>query len=587
MKMARARANHAGWRELIAARLDRPLTRSETRSLAAHLRDCAACRDADRAYRDQRGLLRALPPRPVPRDLWPRTSAALDREVARGSTRFGRTWRRRGRKYGPSAALMSTMAALGVVAALGAMQLLPSVAVAPGSADAHATPFAIAPQPLAFVGVEEAQMYVYQTDVGHACPANASGCSVDEGIVRTPVNLPNSIRARNVAMSPSGTALALVGRGSGRDVIAVVLLPGTGDPQTPDESPELGAGPDESPVAPSSSGDPQVTPSDPRPVVVAILENVQSAGAPPAWSGDGEMLAFSAMPADGSHGPDVYVWSASDVVARPITTDHRSYFASWSKGNVVISRVSAGNDGDGAPLSTIVMDPGTSEERPVAGPPLWLPVVNPAGTHAIAWRGELDLSSGRPVPSSGALYMIDWSAIDPFVQANEPEATPVAPESPAPTDAPVTDAPATPQPTDAPTPSPGTASPSPAVDATATPRSDGTSATPEPQVTDEPAEPDATDGPPALPGDWVELDLGRDTDTNPVLDWQARWSLDGQVLGIWLADSIGSAWGRLAVMSIDPQTMRVQVAERLLSATLQPWLEQGRVGRPVGGQPRR
>ena len=118
MKMARARASHAGWRELIAARLDRPLTRSETRSLANHLRECAACREADRDYRAQRDMLRALPPRPVPRELWAQTSAALDREVARGTSRFGRGWRRRGRKYGPSVALMTTVASLGVVATL-------------------------------------------------------------------------------------------------------------------------------------------------------------------------------------------------------------------------------------------------------------------------------------------------------------------------------------------------------------------------------------------------------------------------------------------------------------------------------------
>jgi hypothetical protein len=71
-----------------------------------------------------------------------------------------------------------------------------------------------------------------------------------------------------------------------------------------------------------------------------------------------------------------------------------------------------------------------------------------------------------------------------------------------------------------------------------------------------------------VPDGWVELDLGRDTAANPVLDWQARWSLDGQVLGIWLADTVGSTWGRLAVMAVEPETDQVQTAEPLLSATL-------------------
>lgn len=571
MKMARARANHAGWRELIAARLDRPLTRSETRSLATHLRDCAACREADRDYRSQRDLLRALPLRPVPRDLWPRTSAALDREVARGASHFGRTWRRRGRKYGPSAALMTTIASIGVVAGLTVMQLTPSVSVAPPSAAAPATPFAIAPQPLAFVGSDEAQLYVYQTDVGHACPANAPGCSVDEGIVRTPVNLPASVRARNVALSPSGNALALVGHGGGRDVIAVVLLPDGNVRETPGErSFEPGVTPDASPVSVATTGDPQVTPSNAPPVVVAILENVESTGAPPAWSPSGDMLAFSAMPANGSQGPDVYVWAPGDTVARPITSDHRSYFASWSAGKIVISRVAGGSAT--APLSTVVMDPGTAEERPVAGPGLWLPVVNPAGTRAIAWQGELDLTSGRPVPSSGGLFMIDWAQIDPFAPANEPVASPAASESPTPTDGPATDAPPPTDPADIPTATPAAASAAPSAstspELTAPPPTEGTSPTPEPQVTDEPPEVEATASPPALPEGWVMLDLGTDAAATPIVDWQARWSLDGQVLGIWLADTIGSGWGSLAVMAVDPETDAIQTADPLLSATL-------------------
>ena len=557
-KMARARANHAAWRELIAARLDRPLTRSETRSLADHLRDCAACREADRDYRSQRELLRALPSRPAPRDLWPRTAAALDREVARGTTRFGRTWRRRGRKYGPSAALMATIASLGVVTGLALMQLTPPVSVAPTTALAPATPFAIAQQPLAFVGSEETQLYVYQTDVGHACPANAPGCSVDEDIVRTPVNLPASVRARNLALSPSGKTLALVGRGGGHEVIAVVMLrdggkkPGT---QAPDASNDPGESP-----APGTTGDPLVTVTDAPPVVVAILENVESAGAPPAWSASGEMLAFSAAPADGSHGPDVYVWSPDDEVAQPITFDHASYFASWSGENIVISRIGGGEGTDTAPLSTVVMNPATAEERPVAGPALWLPAVNPAGTQAIAWQGDLDLSSGRPVPSSGALFVIDWAQIDPFAPANEPVATPVASEPPTPTDAPPTT-----DPTEPTTPPEGaTASP----DSTDAPPTDEPVVTPEPEPSDQPAEPDPTAPPPQMPDSWVELDLGRDTVASPVLDWQARWSLDGQVLGVWLADSVGSAWGRLAVLAVDPGTQLVQTAEPLLPATL-------------------
>ena len=50
-------------------------------------------------------------------------------------------------------------------------------------------------------------------------------------------------------------------------------------------------------VAPPVSGGS----AEPGTTVLSILEDVHSAGAPPAWSRDGEVLAFSAMPTDGSH----------------------------------------------------------------------------------------------------------------------------------------------------------------------------------------------------------------------------------------------------------------------------------------------
>ena len=50
---------HAKYRELLAARLDRPLTRAENRLLVAHLKSCAGCRQVERDYRDQSALLRS------------------------------------------------------------------------------------------------------------------------------------------------------------------------------------------------------------------------------------------------------------------------------------------------------------------------------------------------------------------------------------------------------------------------------------------------------------------------------------------------------------------------------------------------
>ncbi|MEO8626447.1 MAG: hypothetical protein ABI452_07080, partial [Candidatus Limnocylindrales bacterium] len=443
--------------------------------------------------------------------------------------------------------------------------------VTPPAVPGQATPFAVVPQPLAWVGSESADLYVYQTHIGHVCPPGADGCSVDDGIVRTPVNLPASVHARNVALSPSGQAMAVLGRNLDRDMIAVVIMPSA--PQKPDPdasatgdnpstSPPDGTNvPDATPGA-QASDLPGSTPSGPPASavpaglqVLAILENVESAGAPPAWAPSGAMLAFSAMPADGSHGPDVYIWSPSDSVARPITTDHGSYFASWSGERIVLSRVAAKADAGDASLRTIVIDPSTLEERAVDAPPIWLPAVNPARTHAVAWRGDLDVASGLALPRDGSLVMVDWGAIDPFAAGNEPAPTPTPSDTPA----------VSPPPTDAPSPSPAASATALVSAAPASPAD-----TPKVRPTDAPQTPDATPSPDSagLPNGWTDLALVHDSTDSPIVDWQARWSLDGQVLGVWIAETAGTTWGRLTVFAIDPDTNQIATGDPLLPTTL-------------------
>lgn len=538
--MSARRDTHPAWRDLMAARLDRPLTRTELRGLTAHLRSCVNCAQVEHDYREQSQLLHALPPRIPPRDLWARTSAALDREVARGAYR-GR-WPGRGFGLGagagrrpatPSAALMTSLAALGVVAALSVLQLMPGSRLAAPTGAERATPFAVDAQPLAFIGNDAADLYVYQTSVGHVCPPSTPDCAIAEGIMRTQVNLPASMRTRNAALSPTGERLALVGRYVDKDLFAVLILAADGPtgpgnatpapgssalnatdspstlapPPSPEDSGQAAqtANPDQTTPAEGAAPTPPVpSPTPPASAipglrVLAILEDVESAGAAPAWSPSGEVLAFSAMPADGSHGPDVYVWAPGDERALPITSDHGSYFASWSGDQIVVSRITT--LAELAAVLTVVVDPSTHEERIVARSALWLPVVNPARSQAVAWRGELDPGSVPAQPHTGMLYMIDWSRLDPFAAALD------ASPSAAPTDG-------------------------------------------------QPADTD------------VALDLGRDPLTAPVVDWQVRWSTDGQVLGVWIADTAGSTWGRLTVLAIDPATHQVSTLEPLLAPTL-------------------
>nr|MBA2558051.1 zf-HC2 domain-containing protein [Chloroflexota bacterium] len=79
--MKRTTDIHGPFRELLARRLDEHLAPPETEALNRHLRTCAACASVDRDYRETRHLLRALPDATPPRDLWARTSTALDRAL--------------------------------------------------------------------------------------------------------------------------------------------------------------------------------------------------------------------------------------------------------------------------------------------------------------------------------------------------------------------------------------------------------------------------------------------------------------------------------------------------------------------------
>ena len=605
---------HARFRELIAARLDGPLTRSELRSLSAHLKTCPQCRQVDREYREQRERLHALPSPIPPRDLWARTSSGLDREVARGSYRkpgYRRVFGRR-RSATPAAALVTSVAAVALAGVLVALQFGPSLQRTPANPGAMPTPFAVSPQSLAFVGSGAQDISVYRARVSQVCPTTAPDCLSDDDIERTEVRLPGNARPRNVALSPSGNQLAVVGREFDEDTISVVTLPsqssGSGG-EPADDSPDP-PNSDRTPDRPRSSGDgsqgsaepgssddpsgPTVAPPDgtPLPEVVAILEDVDSTGAPPAWSpNSSETLAFSAMPADGSHGPDVYVWNVGDAHARAVTDDHSSFFASWSGRRIVVSRLVESRKGK-ANVKTVVIDPSTLEERTADIGPVWLPTVNPGRTHALVWYGDLAITGGLPDPRSGALYMVDWTQADPFAEG-APEPTPEPTDEPDPTDEP------TPDPTDEPTPEPTAdpteppsnnpstrptngpsaeptveisgapaGSPRIAAPATAKPNSGGSGAGTAPPSSDATQEPEVEFDPTVVPDGFVAVDRDRDTRNEPVIDWQAQWSSEGDVLGIWIADVPGSTWGRLIVRAVDRTDSAALRTEAVVDPTL-------------------
>ncbi|CAN5602624.1 hypothetical protein BH23CHL6_BH23CHL6_11610 [soil metagenome] len=612
--------DHARYRELISARLESTLTEPETAELVRHLAECGRCRAAEHAYRAQRQQLRTWRTPSPPRDMWARTSAALDREIVRqgGYSPPGRQLRH----VLAGGAAVASVAALGLSIGLVSTQLRPlALPQTPGVSaqpNVRPTPYAVPPEALAFLGSSAQGLTVYRTRVDRVCPAAAIDCMDYDANVPALVALPRDMQPSNLALSPNGGRLAIEGRdSSGDDVIAVAVMPadGLGQPipmdapamaaatasattapkapvapattvdalrhtpqpvasasvspdatpayePSPQGPPEVSADPTleptldageavptpstETPLAPVASAtatgmlpEPTVEPGDspasgeatvepseatavpvpldpedspaassapglPSPVagevVLAILEDVRSVGAPAAWSADGSALAFSAMPTDGSHGPDVYLWRAGDQRARLLTTDHQSYFASWAGSRVVVSRVASPDDGAtegeaGPEVTTVVIDPLAGEERTaMGGEDLWLPAINPLGTTLVVWHGSLQWSGNEVAPVAGALYSGEWSHMDPFAIGR---------------------------------------------------LGDGTT-----ELLMEPIEPD------------------RDPVARPVHDWQIRWSPDGQVLGYWIADVPGASWGQLAVVAVDRSTGILAHDQPLLGPSL-------------------
>jgi hypothetical protein len=320
------------------------------------------------------------------------------------------------------------------------------------------------------------------------------------------------------------------------------------------------------------------------------------------------MFAFSARPADGSHGPDIYLWRAGDATAQPITSDHGSIFSGWAGGMILGSRAqtapataptpspSPSPSPPPAPAeSAAPSDPATSEPPTVEAPTSQQIDASALG----AWWAEAIGSIGGNQEAEKGVARTILAAATVEVAAS---ASPVPAESPAPSESPATsDVPASSDsaPSDTAAPSaPAAESASPAVEtaAPAEPSDIGVpvsflvdpatglesplSATPAWRPVVDPsgrfvvfwggtlrydsaslswspasgqlflapwhafASPDAVEVP-AVPV------LAGDADNAPTGAWEARWDADGDHLAIWVADSTDPAIGRLNLLAID------------------------------------
>ena len=474
--------SHARARAALSDRLDGVLEPGEASWLDEHLAECVDCRRAAEAYEAQRLQLRAgrdhapLPPR----DLWARTAAAIEHESrfrdhrARSGGGIGR------RPLAISSALVAALVVTVVVGTLISSQLPPGgghatpnpsgVTTAAGSAGSTtaqsavpgATPIVVA-QRVDYVKKGQDGLYrVTRLDVRSVCPKASNSCDT---AAPTPAQEPGvqlTTTPQTVFGNPDRTQLIVVNEADQTQAasISVVPLPSS----TPDASPP----PSES-SAPTLSGEASPTPSEPSPTPsetssatpsIAPTESVGSSGPPPsipvtpsstpggpveiaenvvlvgqsaAYSTNGDWFAFTARPADGSAGPDIYVWKVGDPAARAVTSDHRSSFGSWVDetmavgSSVVETPRSNGQEPDRASVSFLI-DPVTGRQLPLPQTGrTWLPSVDPSGQRAVYWTGSLRLKADAPVylPKAGRLVIGDWSPAA-AAASDEPASTPLS-----------------------------------------------------------------------------------------------------------------------------------------------------------------
>ena len=471
-RVSQSTAGHDRARSLAATRLLEPLEASDASWLADHLARCKSCRAIAAAYDADRLALRALrdrQPEP-PRDLWARTAAAIERELA-SHGRVARPGTPSRRRSMPALGVLSGVAVIAVV--IGATVLSggttnqpaiadvprtsdPAVALASSAATPGPTPITVGAGSVGWVGTEADGALAYNvTDVDEVCPAKQQpDCApvADGDSKRVEI----AIRPKSISQSPVKNQAVVVGTDStGDDAVLVIALPTTTPSAAPTPPPAIAHGhadgrrprprrrprphrfrrrgrlrpppprrrpPPRRPRAtatPTVEATPSATPPaspaiSPEPTVaatLAIVTGVKVVGESAAYSPDGAWFAFTARPSDDSAGPDIYVWRVGEPLARPLTQDHASVFASWAGDRLLGSRPAPATSAGEISAETFFIDPATAEERAIAAP-VWRPIVNHAGDLAVGWEGTLEPGPNglTTVPATGALVLRPFAA---------------------------------------------------------------------------------------------------------------------------------------------------------------------------------
>ncbi len=595
---------HERARVRAAERLEAPLMPSESAWLDAHLAECRLCASTADAYAADRAMLRRLRdanPEP-PRDLWARTAAGIEREAATKG-RGRRSAAPAPASFRPTLGALSALAVIVVV--LGATALSggflgnQGIALAsshPGQSQAASpragpTAIAVGAGEVRWLGVRDDGAFAYNTaNIDAVCPIDRQpDCAPFADGNARPVTL--MAVPKFVFQSPVDDQAVVVGTdAAGADAVIVVALPTTGSTLGPAPSePAEPASPVPSvatvtiepsatlPSVPAESASGRLPPpsdatseASEQPVLtevpsvapsagtaVAIITNVTVVGRGAGYSPDGAWFAFSARPADGSAGPDIYVWHVGDPLAVALTSDHASVFASWVGNQLLGSRAkldeallpaspdasppvepsesvepaltstpppmpppesSASVDVSAAPepvptpefaAETFLIDPLTGLQAPLLGAD-WQPVVDPTGVLVAAWEGSVRVGVDglSMVPATGRLVIHRFQALP------APAVSPIA------SDQPVDQA------------------------------SDQPSLPPTLRPSDQAAVPaDGSPAPSASPA--VEPQA---VAVGPIAEFDARWDDTGTWLAVWIADPVDPSIGRLSLLHVDPAT---------------------------------
>jgi hypothetical protein len=358
--------SHDRARSLVSRVMVEPIDDDEQAWLDRHLGSCTECRRDRDGFLADRELLQSLrdrAPEP-PRDLWAKTSAALDlesrargrRDPVAGRGAGGRSSRRwRGMPVGAAAGVLIALVVLGTAVIPGPQTpdatARGSLPVGVASTVPEPTNINIRANNVAWIQPDvDGNWKLYISDVDEVCPRSKPGCnSLGANQLGRPVDLGGD--PTGVTISPSQKHLLVHAGGDGSEPsrIFVVPVPVTGDlptqvpPTDPVETPtEPSTTPSTEPsvvvVSPSPT-DPTATPGSTPTGGIEIASGVTIVGEAAYSPGDGDWLAFSARPSDNSTGPDLYLWRVGDPAAVPVTSDHRTYFSGWHEGRVLASRV--------------------------------------------------------------------------------------------------------------------------------------------------------------------------------------------------------------------------------------------------------